>query len=90
MNRLDLPRDLRLNQELKTKVKEQVMARCEDYPCCGHEAGDCPTIDSKGRQDMSDFRKSRLARVIIAEQKRKKRSVICPIHTFGGRGSPNS
>jgi hypothetical protein len=50
MNRLDLPRDLRLNQELKTKVKEQVMARCEDYPCCGHEAGDCPTIDSKGRQ----------------------------------------
>ena len=25
------------------------MARCEDYPCCGHEPGDCPTIDSKGR-----------------------------------------
>jgi predicted amidophosphoribosyltransferase len=24
------------------------MARCEDYPCCGHEPGDCPTIDSKG------------------------------------------
>lgn len=23
---------------------------CEDYPCCGHEAGDCPTIDSKGRE----------------------------------------
>jgi len=23
------------------------MARCEDYPCCGHEAGDCP--DSSGR-----------------------------------------
>lgn len=22
---------------------------CEDYPCCGHEAGDCPTVDSKGR-----------------------------------------
>ena len=21
--------------------------RCEDYPCCGHEAGDCP--DSSGR-----------------------------------------
>ena len=21
--------------------------RCEDYPCCGHEAGDCP--DSEGR-----------------------------------------
>ena len=18
------------------------MARCEDYPCCGHEPGDCP------------------------------------------------
>jgi len=23
------------------------MARCEDYPCCGHESGDCP--DSSGR-----------------------------------------
>lgn len=23
------------------------MPRCEDYPCCGHEAGDCP--DSSGR-----------------------------------------
>lgn len=23
--------------------------RCEDYPCCGHEAGDCPTLDAKGR-----------------------------------------
>jgi len=22
---------------------------CEDFPCCGHEAGDCPTLDSKGR-----------------------------------------
>jgi len=21
--------------------------RCEDYPCCGHEPGDCP--DSSGR-----------------------------------------
>ena len=21
--------------------------RCEDFPCCGHEAGDCP--DSEGR-----------------------------------------
>ena len=26
------------------------MARCEDFPCCGHEAGDCPTRDSKGRE----------------------------------------
>jgi hypothetical protein len=23
------------------------MARCEDYPCCGHEPDDCP--DSQGR-----------------------------------------
>lgn len=22
---------------------------CEDYPCCGHDRGDCPKIDSKGR-----------------------------------------
>lgn len=26
------------------------MARCEDYPCCGHTAGDpCPAVDAKGR-----------------------------------------
>ena len=24
--------------------------RCEDYPCCGHEAGGCPAIDAQGRQ----------------------------------------
>jgi hypothetical protein len=23
------------------------MPRCEDFPCCGHESGDCP--DSQGR-----------------------------------------
>lgn len=23
------------------------MSTCEDYPCCGHEPGDCP--DSQGR-----------------------------------------
>jgi hypothetical protein len=22
---------------------------CEDYPCCGHAAGDCPTVDAQGR-----------------------------------------
>ena len=26
------------------------MARCEDYPCCGHEAGCCPDYDDSGRQ----------------------------------------
>ena len=25
------------------------MARCEDYPCCGHEPGDCPRITKSGR-----------------------------------------
>ena len=23
---------------------------CEDYPCCGHEAGCCPDFDQSGRQ----------------------------------------
>jgi Zn-finger protein len=23
---------------------------CEDYPCCGHELGDCPRIDKQGRE----------------------------------------
>lgn len=26
------------------------MARCEDWPCCGHEAGDCPRIDADGNE----------------------------------------
>jgi len=24
--------------------------RCEDFPCCGHEAGCCPDFDGAGRQ----------------------------------------
>jgi len=24
--------------------------RCEDFPCCGHEAGCCPSYDEAGRQ----------------------------------------
>ena len=23
---------------------------CEDFPCCGHEAGCCPDFDASGRQ----------------------------------------
>ena len=26
------------------------MARCEDYPCCGHESGCCPDYDEDGKQ----------------------------------------
>ena len=26
------------------------MSRCEDFPCCGHEAGCCPDFDDSGRQ----------------------------------------
>ena len=26
------------------------MARCEDFPCCGHESGCCPDYDASGRQ----------------------------------------
>ena len=26
------------------------MARCEDFPCCGHENGCCPSFDDDGRQ----------------------------------------
>lgn len=26
------------------------MARCEDFPCCGHEMGCCPDYDESGRQ----------------------------------------
>lgn len=26
------------------------MATCEDFPCCGHEAGCCPDFDQDGNQ----------------------------------------
>lgn len=26
------------------------MSRCEDWPCCGHEAGCCPDYDESGQQ----------------------------------------
>lgn len=26
------------------------MPQCEDFPCCGHDAGDCPRIDASGRE----------------------------------------
>lgn len=26
------------------------MARCEDYPCCGHELGCCPSYSEDGQQ----------------------------------------
>jgi hypothetical protein len=26
------------------------MARCEDFPCCGHELGCCPDYDKTGKQ----------------------------------------
>ncbi len=26
------------------------MARCEDFPCCGHEDGDCPSRDENGNE----------------------------------------
>ena len=26
------------------------MARCEDFPCCGHEMGCCPDYDENGKQ----------------------------------------
>jgi hypothetical protein len=29
------------------KIKE---GRCEDYPCCGHESGDCPDRDAEGNE----------------------------------------
>ncbi len=29
------------------------MARCEDYPCCGHELGCCPDFDEDTGQQLN-------------------------------------
>lgn len=43
------------------------MARCEDFPCCGHESGDCP--DSSGRMKCVECGK---------RQPKTATSSICP------------
>jgi hypothetical protein len=39
--------------ELNTLAQKFEESRCEDYPCCGHEAGDCPSQDSDGNEVWS-------------------------------------
>jgi hypothetical protein len=29
------------------------MARCEDFPCCGHEAGCCPDFDEETGEQLN-------------------------------------
>lgn len=29
------------------------MARCEDFPCCGHENGCCPDLDAKTGEQLN-------------------------------------
>jgi hypothetical protein len=29
------------------------MARCEDFPCCGHELGCCPDFDSETGEQLN-------------------------------------
>lgn len=29
------------------------MARCEDFPCCGHEAGCCPDFDPETGEQLN-------------------------------------
>ncbi len=33
-----------------TPLEPSIMARCEDFPCCGHEAGCCPRFSESGEQ----------------------------------------
>lgn len=30
---------------------------CEDFPCCGHDSGDCPSIDEEGKQTFPPLRR---------------------------------
>ena len=47
---------------------------CEDYPCCGHEAGGCPQIDENGAERF----RCACCSVLMAP---KARSAVCePCH----------
>lgn len=47
------------------------MPRCEDFPCCGHASGDCPSVDSRGRERYRCVECGKLLRAGAA-------SSICP------------
>jgi hypothetical protein len=42
---------------------EKGVAMCEDYPCCGHDQGDCPEIEDNFSEDESWFDGDALASV---------------------------
>lgn len=53
---------------------------CEDYPCCGHEAGGCPVVDEDGAERFHCARCS----VLMPP---KARSAVCePCHSEWRRG----
>ena len=54
---------------------------CEDYPCCGHEAGDCPRIDAKGRERWTCVECGKLLPLSASSSKRPGVGVeYCAIH----------
>lgn len=52
------------------------MARCEDFPCCGHEMGCCPRRDESGRQ-------IEMVCVCGASVPLHSRSSLCPACLWG-------
>lgn len=52
----------------KNQLKKSM--RCEDYPCCGHEAGGCPVVSEDGTERF----RCACCSVLMAP---KARSAVC-------------
>jgi hypothetical protein len=36
-----------MTKQKQRAIRNEVIMRCEDFPCCGHAQGECPTGKSK-------------------------------------------
>ena len=41
-----------INDILENRERDSTMARCEDFPCCGHELGCCPDFEGGVQVNM--------------------------------------
>lgn len=61
------------------------MIRCEDFPCCGHEAGECPRYNAAGQRLCIECDriavKNGLCRTCMISQHRRYRE-----YAFDGTG----
>lgn len=44
---------------------------CEDYPCCGHDQGDCPNLDFWVEEELSPEEQAKADRAYYRQQEQE-------------------